>query len=152
MWRMRPGTHIHHLFYDAEVRLGIIKCMPRGPHEVLTRSFGYYLATLLAPTNLNVDPLGAKTFTNAIGSKKEADFSWRPTNRAYDEWPGLVLEVGYSQSQPSLRQTARWWLESRPLVTRQGGIYRGVAQVILIYIVRHPSEVLHTFKQANIND
>ena len=103
VWRMRPGTHTHRLFYDAEVHLGIIKCMPSGPHELFTRKFDSHLSILLAPTGLNVGPFGAKTFTNANGSKKEGDSTWRPTNRAHDEWPKLVLEVGYSQTQSSLR-------------------------------------------------
>ena len=35
VWRMRPSTHTHRLFYDAEVRLGIIKYMPSGFDKVI---------------------------------------------------------------------------------------------------------------------
>ena len=40
--------------------------------------------------------------------------AWAPGTRDRGEWPGLVLEVGYSQTFGSLRMNARWWLEKPP--------------------------------------
>ena len=131
--RMRPGTHTHRLSYDADARLGIVKCMPRPAHELIIRLLESHVMILARQYVL---PMGSTTFTNTNGSNKEADASFVPKTRSDDEWPGLVVEVGYSQSLPSLRQNAKWWLESRPRIVTPGVVIHGVSQVLLLKFKR----------------
>ena len=131
--RMKPGTHTHRLSYDADARLGIVKCMPRPEHGMITRLLGFAVMNLTASY---VFPVGPMNLINTNNSHKEPDESYRPKTRSRDEWPGLVVEIGYSQSESSLRQSARWWLESCPRIVTPGVAIHGVSQVLLVKIIR----------------
>ena len=131
--RMRPGTHTHRLSYDADARLGIVKCMPRPEHGMIIRLLEFHIMTL---ARQYVYPIGSATFTNRNDSNKEPDASYMAKTRSDDEWPGLVVEVGYTQSESSLRQSARWWLESRPRIVTPVVVIHGVSQVLLLRIIR----------------
>lgn len=72
----------HRLSYDAEARLGIIKCMPSGPHEVLLRGLEWEMTRILQAMNLVPIGIGSKKFTNAGGSSREGDSCWRPEGRS----------------------------------------------------------------------
>jgi hypothetical protein len=76
--------------------------------------------------------IGARRFVNPTGSRKEPDASWRPMTRGPNGWPGLVLEVGFSEGLNELRRDAKWWLESSPAIFMPNGISkREVRQVII---------------------
>ena len=134
VWRLKPGPHKYRLFYDADSHVGIIKCMPSLGHEVVTGIFEMTLNRML-PANVEPYMTKATLFTNRNNSQKEGDGSWVPDTRDRDEWPSLVLEVGYSQTLQSLRQNARWWLESSPPILASGAVSRGVQQVVIIKII-----------------
>ena len=133
VWRIRTSTHRRRLFYDADSRLGIIKCMPSVPHERIVGIFDLLIGSI-ALSQYDYMPTRSQLCVNSNHSRKELDGSYMPTTRDQGEWPSLVLEVGYSQSMMSLRRDAKWWLESRPLVVNQRMIHRGVNQVILAKI------------------
>ena len=142
VWHMRAGGHIHRLFYDSEARLGIIKCIPSRAHELVKGLFECEFIVAVRAMNVNPAPLGATKFTSANHSSREGDSTWQPVGRAPLGWPGLVIEVGYSQSLPSLGLAARWWLESRPLITTPGYNYGRVVQVILLNIIPHNHQIM----------
>jgi hypothetical protein len=53
--------------------------------------------------------------------------------RGPNGWPGLVLEVGFSEELNELRRDAKWWLESSPAIILPNRISkREVHQVIII--------------------
>lgn len=139
--RIRTGTHIRRLYYNAESRFGIIKCIPGQEHEAMTGALGQ-LVYGLPLRQQDVCSTRSTMFVSANNSRKQADSSWRPRTRASDEWPSLVLEVGYSQSMGSLRHNARWWLESRSYILGSGAGYRRVNQVILIKILRPERRII----------
>lgn len=141
VWRIRTSTHRRRLFYDADSRLGIIKCMPSGPHERIGGIFELLIARI-ALSQFDYVLTCSELCVNSNHSRKEPDKSYTPTTRSPGEWPSLVVEVGYSQSMMNLRRDAKWWLESQPLVVNQGMIYRGVNQVILAKIERPQRRVL----------
>ena len=56
---------------------------------------------------------GSKLLTRRGKGQGEPDSSFQPRGaRQTSDWPTLILEVGWSQSLPSLRQTMRWWFDA----------------------------------------
>ena len=81
---------------------------------------------------------GAPEFVNGGGSRKQADATWRPAaHMGISSWPGLVLEVGYSETLLMLRRDAKWWLESSPTIALPDGSHKAaVEQVIIVKVDR----------------
>ncbi len=101
--------------YFKQEELLIVKYMPSAFHETTSEVFDAYMKTKLASMEVNFltdyIPRGSTRYYGARLSK-EANKSYVPipTRRGTDDWPTIVLEVGYSESLAQLRQDARLWI------------------------------------------
>lgn len=102
--------------------------MPGPHHEAASKIFGSTLDAKLYKMGLlyecgRVDSMLFKGRTCG----KMGDVVWRPYKQRPDEldWPSVVIECGVSQTQPSLRSAAKWWLSN------SGG---DVQKVLLIHV------------------
>ncbi|KAG0138478.1 hypothetical protein HOY82DRAFT_545087 [Tuber indicum] len=91
--------------------------MPGAAHGITSRSFMMELAVKISsiPGHQKHSSilLGRSRFSVPGKRSKEGDEGIKPTatRRSRDDWPSLVVEVGYPQSLPSLRADARWRLD-----------------------------------------
>jgi len=83
------------------------------------------IVSLPGHTKRSVELYGSTRFHHLVGAPgKEGDESLAPRTRVGSEqWPSLVVEIGYSESEKKLRRDARWWL------TNSGGQTRFVITV-----------------------
>ena len=75
--------------------------------------------------------MGATRFTVPGKRSKEGDTGLKPagTRDGRNDWPSLMVEVGYSESLQLLQYDARWWLEHTKGQTNM---------VIIIRITKNP--------------
>jgi hypothetical protein len=126
-----------HQFYDSMEHVGIVKLMSSPEHEAVADLFKEEITLLIRAGvgNVNVISTGSARIVNTNGSRKEPNGLWCPTQRGRTGWPGLVLEVGYSEGLNELRCDAKWWLESSPSIVLPNGISkRSVQQVLIIKV------------------
>ncbi|QSS62110.1 hypothetical protein I7I51_04287 [Histoplasma capsulatum] len=90
--------------------------MPSGDHESAIRYFDKVLQRKLdemrTDFSLEMKACGSKD-VHGTTRTKIPDTSFRPRllpAARSDEWPSLVLEVGYSESASKLKKDASWWL------------------------------------------
>lgn len=70
-------------------------------------------------------PVGAAEFRIPGQRSKQGDGGFMPaTRRSANDWPSIMLEVGYSESLPYLHQDASWWLIHSLGQTRMVLIFR----------------------------
>jgi len=123
------------LTYEATLDALIIKCMPGEEHEKTSRSFLVNLLEKIVAipghNRYSIIAVGSTRFSVPGVRSKEGDEGIKPRNtRAKkNQWPSLMVEVGYSENLAHLRQDAHWWLDHSHNQTRM---------VIIIHINSHP--------------
>ncbi|KAG0133094.1 hypothetical protein HOY82DRAFT_605166 [Tuber indicum] len=118
----RQIRHQVRLMYEHNLMSLIIKLMPGIPHEAVTNLFTITIANKIQAipghSILSFIVIGSGRFRARGGKSKEPDSGIRPATRKSDEFPSLVLEVGYSQTMRALRCDARWWLLNSNMRTK----------------------------------
>ncbi|KAG0131590.1 hypothetical protein HOY82DRAFT_484989 [Tuber indicum] len=96
--------------------------MPGIPQEAVTNLFTISIANKIQAipghSILSFIVIGTARFRARGGKSKEPDSGIRPAIRKSDEFPSLVLEVGYSQTMRALQCDARWWLLNSNMRTK----------------------------------
>ena len=110
--------------------------MPHPAHDAASARLSFLVLSQTARMNLDeqLNPRGSTTSQGRhSGSQPDASFIPRtlPTGRSR-QWPSLVVEVGYTQTNNSLRMKARWWIGN------SGG---NVKIVVLIFINQTRAEM-----------
>lgn len=124
--------------FEQELEALIIKYKISHAHDKTSRSFMIELsckiASLPGHSRYSVVPIGSQTFSVPGKRSKEGDEGIKPTNTRVDEdeWPSLMVEVGYSETLGELHADAHWWLENSRERTRM---------VILIQISKDPKSM-----------
>ncbi|CAG8888044.1 unnamed protein product [Penicillium egyptiacum] len=123
----------YRLTLDTQHQQGVIRIMPSGAHERVTRSFSNKLVAKLLNMGIDPDDYTMNTATRYHGRTcdKEADESLTPSGNPSDDdnWPSLVIETGLSESEAQLRADAYWWFSNSD--------YK-VNMVILFHVQRSP--------------
>jgi hypothetical protein len=123
----------YRLTLDTQRQRAVIRIMPSGAYERVTRSFSNKLVAKLLEMAINPDDYTMNTATRYRGKScdKEADESLTPSRDTFThkEWPSLVIETGLSESEAQLRADAYWWFSNSD--------YK-VNMVILFHIQRSP--------------
>lgn len=123
----------YRLTLDTRHRRGVIRIMPSGAHERVTRSFSNELVVKLLEMGIRPRDYTMNSATRYHGNScdKEADESLTPSRDTSTdtEWPSLVIETGLSESEAQLRADAYWWFSNSN--------YK-VNTVILFHIKRAP--------------
>ncbi|KAJ5797209.1 uncharacterized protein N7518_005749 [Penicillium psychrosexuale] len=131
----------YRLTLDTQHQQGVIRIMPPGAYERVTRSFSNKLVLKLFEMGIDSDDYTMNSATRYHGRTcdKEADESLTPSGNPFDDnnWPSLVIETGLSESEAQLRADAYWWFLNSD--------YK-VNMVILFHIQRSPERRL-TIKQ-----
>lgn len=101
--------------YDYGFELLIIKFMPGVAHQItaaeLTIHIREKVAGLPGHSLYSVCGVGTAEFEVPGQLHIQGDSGLKPETRVLESaWPSLMVEVGYSQSLPSLRCAARLWL------------------------------------------
>jgi hypothetical protein len=112
--------------------------MPGRNHERIIGSFGALVLEYLMLMGLSIkngDFVDQRsTRTPGATCSKEPDWWFGPHNvwvdRAEDEKPSLILEVGLSEPSNQLRNDARWWYAN---------MQRETKLVVLIHVCRNPA-------------
>ncbi|KAM0105111.1 hypothetical protein ACP6JE_000036 [Aspergillus fumigatus] len=109
--------------FNAHTRVLRIKVMPTRLHDVHQRWATAAMATWALNGLLNQDEVDllcgsvGSTFTgfagNYRGSSKEPDYSFCPNSSAF---PSLVIEAGWAESFPHLRNDKDLWMDGCPSV------------------------------------
>ncbi|KAG0134918.1 hypothetical protein HOY82DRAFT_480722 [Tuber indicum] len=124
--------------YESPIESLIIKCMPGSTHEIVSRRFMTKLhdkiCAIPGHTEYSYDPVGSTRFSVSGKRSKEGDEGLKPADtRPHEEdWPSLMVEVGYSQTLLSLQECAHWWLTESRGQTRM---------VILIQVGKDPKSI-----------
>ena len=102
--------------YDAHLQLLLVKMTKSPAHETASIIFHNIFLDAVEPNGLKrslKDILGATHFAS-LGAK-EPDQAWRPHrlpfNRSRD-WPSVVLEVAYSETESKLGSSVRFWMRA----------------------------------------
>lgn len=123
----------YRLTLDTQHQQGVIRIMPSGAHERVTRSFSNELVLKLFEMGIRPRDYTMNSATRYHGKScdKEADESLTPSRNPSDDndWPSLVIETGLSESEAQLRTDAHWWFSNSG--------YQ-VNTVILFHIQRSP--------------
>ncbi|EPS29393.1 hypothetical protein PDE_04342 [Penicillium oxalicum 114-2] len=103
----------YRLTLDAQRQQAIIRIIPSGSHERITRLFTSQLIEKLLDMGIRPKAYTLNGATRYHGRlcDKEADESLIPLRKPSDEndWPSLVVETGFSESEAQLRTDAHWW-------------------------------------------
>jgi len=90
--------------------------MPGILHELTTGILaGCISAKVIAlPGHTVASLLGVRAarFYGPGGSSKEGDSGFRPATRDTNDFPSLMIEVGYSETMQELCRDAKWWLKA----------------------------------------
>lgn len=123
----------YRLTLDTQRQQAVIRIMPSGAHERVTRSFSNELVLKLFEMGIHPRDytMNAATRYHGKSCDKEADESLTPSRDAFsnEEWPSLVIETGLSESEAQLRADAYWWFSNSD--------YK-VNMVILFHIQKSP--------------
>ncbi|CAG8892280.1 unnamed protein product [Penicillium egyptiacum] len=100
--------------FQWEQTTGLIKVVSSHIHEGVTRQFANFVTSKLVGMGI---PLwfGATTYRFSAGKGKQGDDVFVPPSRCLLTvgWPTLVIETGFSESLPRLRQDAfKWFADS----------------------------------------
>lgn len=117
--REKMGRKFRLSLYTSESQVLIIT-IPTLDHECLHLHLNDIIGGILAEMNLQRElvNVGATDYpyldhTGNRKSQGEGDSCRRPLFlRGRNDFPTLVIEAGYSQTWPSLRNKARWWFEA----------------------------------------
>lgn len=116
------------LTYENTMELLIIKFTPGPAHGLTGRVFFYEIASKIRAvpghTSSSALPVGAAKFGVPGERSKQGDEGFIPRTRTKDDWPSVMLEVGYAECLPYLRQDASWWLIHSAGQTRMVLIFR----------------------------
>ncbi|KAI5807857.1 hypothetical protein DFH27DRAFT_522564 [Peziza echinospora] len=101
------------VWYEAPS--AIITILPGIAHEIVSwRLYTEILLKVIAIPGHNassVHGVGSARFRAAGGRRsKEGDAGVRCATRQGEEWPNIMIEVGYSEPLSQLRMDATWWL------------------------------------------
>ena len=109
--KIHRGVRLTH-YVDWDI---LILKVPTAEHEIAYRTFSDQLfgEALLMGLRWELVNVGATTFKTPRVSK-EGDSAFKPLSiRPHKaDWPTIVLESGWSESLPKLRQDAHIWLEN----------------------------------------
>ncbi|PWW75434.1 hypothetical protein C7212DRAFT_345417 [Tuber magnatum] len=103
--------------YEESEECLIIRVMPGACHEAISRAFCYEIVDKISKlpghSKNSVYSVGSTQFNVPSKRSKQGDEGFGPTDtRPYrDDWPPLMIEVGYSGSLHQLRHDAEWWLQ-----------------------------------------
>ncbi|RFU34810.1 hypothetical protein B7463_g1551, partial [Scytalidium lignicola] len=121
--------------YFADISTLIIKVVVE-PHESAHLELGAAMiirASQMGISRREFKAIGSTRHHGVDASQKEGDSSY--INRAIrlnpGDWPSIVIEAGYSESLPRLRNDMKWWID------RSGGEVRIVLLVKLSPITRN---------------
>jgi hypothetical protein len=116
--------------------------MPDDVHENIHTEFMATFADLARDMGMDrkreIRVFGAaRRRSTSNDSSKEPDNGMSPKRaRLFRQWPTLALEIGFSQSLPSLRSNARWWLQKSNNIT-------GKVNIVLIFCVRKSRKLVY---------
>ncbi|KAJ7628523.1 hypothetical protein FB45DRAFT_39717 [Roridomyces roridus] len=138
--------NFHKEFHNLRVtvigaRLRIRQCMPSVPHETASSIIFILqnqLRVLAGGAHPGVKFVGSGRYTSP-NEAKEADGGLSPLSRPSTAWPSVVVEVGDSQTRPSLNRDVDEWFGMN-----LAGPHR-VNLVITIQISRPSDEIVVTF-------
>ncbi|KAJ5544594.1 hypothetical protein N7535_007011 [Penicillium sp. DV-2018c] len=123
----------YRLTLDARRQQAVIRIVPSGAHERITRLFTSQLIEKLLDMGIRPKAYTLNGATRYHGKlcDKEADGSFTPLRKPSDDndWPSVVVETGFSESEAQLRTDAHWWFSN-------SGYQVNI--VILIHIQRTP--------------
>ncbi|KAF7718314.1 Uncharacterized protein PECH_001097 [Penicillium ucsense] len=101
---------------DSQRQQAVIRIMPSGAHERITRLFTSQLIEKLLDMGIRPKAYTLNGATRFHGKlcDKEADESLTPLRKPSDDndWPSLVIETGFSESEAQLRTDAHWWFSN----------------------------------------
>ncbi|CAK7230876.1 hypothetical protein SCUCBS95973_007719 [Sporothrix curviconia] len=108
--------HKFRVFYlGTQIRIMIIT-IPTSAHEGMHRHLSSQLEVQIAQMGLATGwrSFAATTRAGPSNSYGEADGSIMPfpARAGADQWPTIVFEAGYSQSEESLRAKMNWWFRA----------------------------------------
>ncbi|KAL3459765.1 hypothetical protein BJX64DRAFT_278988 [Aspergillus heterothallicus] len=100
--------------YDNTLELLLINIMKSKAHEIAGHAFGDLIKEAILDMGMrrSLVALGGPTLSATNGAK-EPDNAWKPTSLPRgrsEDWPTVVLEVAYSETQSKLRSDVRYWL------------------------------------------
>ncbi|KAJ5104850.1 hypothetical protein NUU61_002197 [Penicillium alfredii] len=106
----------YRLTLDTQHQQGVIRIIPSGAHERVTRSFSNKLVAKLLEMGIDPDDYTMNSATRYHGKScdKEADESLTPSRNPSEgeDWPSLVIETGLSESEAQLRTDTYWWFSN----------------------------------------
>lgn len=138
--REEMGREFRLSLYSAEDKFLIIT-IPKLAYESLHRHLDTCISDILTEMNLGreIISVGATEYTQRdhAGNRKaqgEGDSSRKPISQRplEGDFPTLVIEAGYTQTWPSLRQKAKWWF---------GASSYGVKIMLLIKLSQQSTEI-----------
>lgn len=100
--------------YDRTFKLLLINMVKSKAHETAAGVFDFMFHEALIAIGMgrSLDTICAATHFATIG-EKERNRAWQPLRLPRDrsdEWPTVVLEVAYSETQSKLQSDVRYWL------------------------------------------
>lgn len=102
--------------YDAHLQLLLVRMTKSPAHETASVTFHDIFLEAVEPTGLkrSLREIGSATHFASL-SAKEPDQAWRPhrlpLNRSRD-WPSVVVEVAYSETESKLGSSVRFWMRA----------------------------------------
>lgn len=102
--------------YDAHLQLLLVRMTNLPAHETASLTFHNIFLEAVEPTGLkrSLKQIGSTTHFTSLGAK-EPDQAWRPHrlpfNRSRD-WPSVVVEVAYSETESKLDSSVRFWMRA----------------------------------------
>lgn len=102
--------------YDAHLQLLLVRMTKSPAHGTASMTFHNIFLEAVEPTGLkrSLKEIGSATHFASL-SAKEPDQAWRPHrlpfNRSRD-WPSVVVEVAYSETESKLGSSVRFWMRA----------------------------------------
>ncbi|RPB23683.1 hypothetical protein L211DRAFT_868542 [Terfezia boudieri ATCC MYA-4762] len=129
---------------NASSPCAIITFLPGLPHEVtvdtLQREIWHKVSMIPGHDHRSIRNVGSCRYEVPGRRSKEGDAGLRCRTRVGDEWPNVMIEVGYSEPLRLLRFDAQWWL------LNSGGRTR---LVIIALVNQNPNSLhLETWEQV----